>query len=94
MNISQIEINLQKLIATINKETFIFDLLIAYGLPKASITRLQKGNLVITSYSIHYTKLYEIVTLLKKEDKKKLMHDIDLAPVWIKNIMQLAIEQE
>jgi len=45
MNISQIEINLQKLIATINKETFIFDLLIAYGLPKASITRLQKGNL-------------------------------------------------
>ncbi|MCB0537833.1 MAG: class I SAM-dependent DNA methyltransferase [Bacteroidetes bacterium] len=45
MNIAQIEINLQKLIATINKETFIFDLLLAYGLPKASITRLQKGNL-------------------------------------------------
>lgn len=45
MNIAQIEINLQKLIATINKETFIYDLLLAYGLPKASITRLQKGNL-------------------------------------------------
>lgn len=45
MNVAQIEINLQKLIATINKETFIFDLLLAYGLPKASITRLQKGNL-------------------------------------------------
>ncbi|WP_430811574.1 MULTISPECIES: class I SAM-dependent DNA methyltransferase [unclassified Carboxylicivirga] len=45
MNIAQIEINLQKLVATINKETFIFDLLLAYGLPKASITRLQKGNL-------------------------------------------------
>lgn len=45
MNIAQIEINLQKLIANINKETFIFDLLLAYGLPKASITRLQKGNL-------------------------------------------------
>jgi len=45
MNITQIEINLQKLVATINKETFIFDLLLAYGLPKASITRLQKGNL-------------------------------------------------
>jgi len=45
MNIAQIEINLQKLIATINKETFIFELLLAYGLPKASITRLQKGNL-------------------------------------------------
>jgi hypothetical protein len=45
MNITQIEINLQKLIAKLNIETFIFDLLLAYGLPKASITRLQKGNL-------------------------------------------------
>jgi len=45
MNIAQIEINLQKLIATFNKRSFIFDLLLAYGLPKASITRLKKGNL-------------------------------------------------
>jgi hypothetical protein len=45
MNIAQIEINLQKLIATFNKETFIYDLLLAYNLPKASITRLKKGNL-------------------------------------------------
>lgn len=45
MNISQIEINLQKLIAPIDKERFIYDLLLAYDLPKASITRLQKGNL-------------------------------------------------
>ncbi len=45
MNIAQIEINLQKLVATLNRETFIFDLLLAYGLPKAAITRLQKGNL-------------------------------------------------
>ncbi|GAF05565.1 type I restriction-modification system methyltransferase subunit [Saccharicrinis fermentans DSM 9555 = JCM 21142] len=44
MNIAQIEINLQKLIATINKETFIFDLLLAYGLPKNAITLLKKGN--------------------------------------------------
>jgi type I restriction-modification system DNA methylase subunit len=45
MNIAQIEINLQKLIATFNKQSFIYDLLLAYGLPKASITRLRKGNL-------------------------------------------------
>ncbi len=45
MNIAQIEINLQKLVAAVRKETFIYDLLLAYGLPKASITRLQKGNL-------------------------------------------------
>ncbi len=45
MNIAQIEINLQKLISTFNKQNFIYELLLAYGLPKASITRLQKGNL-------------------------------------------------
>jgi type I restriction-modification system DNA methylase subunit len=45
MNIAQIEINLQKLIKSFSKETFIYDLLLAYDLPKASITRLKKGNL-------------------------------------------------
>lgn len=45
MNIAQIESNLQNLIKNFSKVTFIFDLLLAYGLPKASITRLQNGNL-------------------------------------------------
>lgn len=45
MNIAQIESNIQKLINSFTQETFIYDLLLAYGLPKASITRLQKGNL-------------------------------------------------
>ncbi len=45
MNIAQIESNLQNLIKSLSKETFIYELLLAYGLPKASITRLQKGNL-------------------------------------------------
>lgn len=45
MNIAQIESNLQDLILNYTPETFIYELLLAYGLPKASITRLQKGNL-------------------------------------------------
>ena len=45
MNITQIETNLIKLVEAIDKETFIYDLLLAYNLPKSSITRLQKGNL-------------------------------------------------
>ena len=45
MNIAQIEVNLQKLILDYTQETFIYELFLAYGLPKASITRLQKGNL-------------------------------------------------
>ena len=36
-------------------------------------------------------EIQKIVTLLKKEDKKKLMHDIELAPAWIKLIMQQAL---
>lgn len=49
MNIAQIETNLQKLIASFNKQNFIYELLLAYGLPKASITRLKKGNLNLSN---------------------------------------------
>ncbi len=45
MNIAQIENNLQKLILSLSEKTFIYELLLAYGQPKASITRLRKGNL-------------------------------------------------
>jgi hypothetical protein len=45
MNIAQIEQNIQDLIKDYTQESFIYDFLLAYGLPKASITRLQKGNL-------------------------------------------------
>ena len=45
MNIAQIEQNLQTLIKSFSKDTFIYDLLRTYGLPNASISRLQKGNL-------------------------------------------------
>ena len=45
MNITQIEQNIKKLLESFNQDTFIYDLLLAYGLPKASISRLQKGSL-------------------------------------------------
>ena len=44
MNASQIEKKLQELIENFNKETFIYDLLLVYNLPKATITRLKKGT--------------------------------------------------
>lgn len=43
MNFTQIEENLKTLIAS-DKEEFIYDFLRAYGLPKASITRLKQGT--------------------------------------------------
>ena len=44
MNITQIENNLSNLIKNFDKNTFIYGLLLAYNLPKATITRLQKGT--------------------------------------------------
>lgn len=45
MNIAQIENNLQELLKSFDRDTFIYDLISAYGLPKSTITRLQKGGL-------------------------------------------------
>jgi hypothetical protein len=43
MNIAQIEQNIQRLVAGLSYETFVYELLSAYGLPKAAITRLKNG---------------------------------------------------
>ena len=45
MNIAQVENNLQKLVKSFNADTFIYDFLLAYGNPKATIARLQQGGL-------------------------------------------------
>jgi hypothetical protein len=45
MNIAQIENNLQLLVNSLNESSFIYELLLAYGQPKASIKRLQEGGL-------------------------------------------------
>jgi hypothetical protein len=44
MNISQIEENVKSLIKKIDKESFIYDMLLAYGTPKNTITRVKKGS--------------------------------------------------
>ena len=52
MNLAQIEDNLQALIADIKPETFIYDMLLAYGTPKSTIKRLQvDGGLNLTRNS-------------------------------------------
>ena len=43
MTSAQIETNIKELIHSFSKDTFIYDLCLAYGLPKASINRLKKG---------------------------------------------------
>ena len=44
MNFVELEENLKKIIKNLNEKHFIYDLLLAYGLPKATVTRLQKGT--------------------------------------------------
>ena len=44
MNSGQIEENVKSVIENFSKEEFVFELLLAYGLPKATITLLKKGK--------------------------------------------------
>lgn len=87
MNIAQIENNLQQLLKSFNKDTFIYDLLLAYGFPKASITRLQKGGLNLSKVpdEIDWKKklffkaaqnedLHELIENLKA-DARAVKHD-------------------
>ncbi|MBL0745713.1 class I SAM-dependent DNA methyltransferase [Chryseolinea lacunae] len=82
MNIAQIETALQKILKPFNKESFIYDLLLAYGQPKASIKRLQEGglNLSKTAGEIIWKKklffkpvegedLHVLIDTIKADDK-------------------------
>jgi type II restriction/modification system DNA methylase subunit YeeA len=43
MNIQNIENKVSELIKNLNEDTFVYDLLLAFNLPKSTITRLEKG---------------------------------------------------
>lgn len=49
MNITQIEQNLKDLIDSFDKNEFVYDLLLAYGRPKATISKLKVGNLNLSA---------------------------------------------
>ena len=82
MNIAQIENNLSELLKSYSRDTFIYDLLLAYGVPRASITRLQKGSLNLSKNKgeiawkkkllfkeIEGEDLHEAISELKDDDK-------------------------
>lgn len=87
MNIAQIEDKLQQLVKSYKRESFIYDLLLAYGQPKASITRLQKGGLNLSKKegeiswkkklffkAVHKEDLHELIDDIKSDDKA-IKHD-------------------
>ncbi|MDQ6953819.1 MAG: hypothetical protein Q9M20_00030 [Mariprofundaceae bacterium] len=82
MNFSQIESNLKKLISSFSKASFIYDLLLAYGLPKASITRLKKGNLNLSKVA------GEISWKKKLFFKEEYEEDLHLAILSLKDALK------
>ncbi len=75
MKSSEIQHNVQNLIDNFSKTDFVFDLLIAYGISKTSVTRLKKGD-----YNLSKTEnevLYKKKIFYKVEVSEKLLSSID-----------------
>ena len=75
MNKSQIEKSLDELVKSIDKGDFIYDLLMAYGISKTSITRLKKGDFNLSK--VEGEVLYKKKVLFKEVDTDKLLTTID-----------------
>lgn len=102
MNIAQIEKNLQQLVNTFNNESFVYDLLLAYGQPKATIQRIKVGGLNLSKVDgeIAWKKklffkaaqgidLHELIAALPA-DNKSLKHDPRFVVVTdFKNLLAL-----
>jgi len=75
MNSTQIEKSLNELVKAIDKENFIYDLLMAYGISKTSVTRLKKGDFNLSK--VEGEVLYKKKVLFKEVDTNKLLTTID-----------------
>jgi hypothetical protein len=75
MSSHEIEHNVKQLFENFSKEEFLFDLLLAYGISKASVTRLRNGdfNLSKTDGEI----LYKRKVFFKQEKADKLLSSIE-----------------
>lgn len=90
MTVIEIENNLNALVANFHKETFIFDLLLAYGTPKSTIKRLEgrdhdkllsDSELVLRKklfFKVADENLHVTIDALKtqKEEITKLVFDV------------------
>lgn len=75
MNASQIEINVTALVQNFNRDSFIYDLLTAYGISKTSITRLKKGDFNLSK--VEGEVLYKSKMLFKEVKTGTLLNTID-----------------
>jgi len=79
MNIAQITDNLEKLVELFNKETFIFDLLLAYGTPKATISRLKQGDKTMCTEGTVIIKKKLFFNSVIDEDLQTVLNNLKLS---------------
>ena len=75
MKSSEIKHNVQNLIDNFSKKEFIYDLLVAYGISKTSVTRLKKGDYNLSK--VEGEILYKKKIFFKVEPTEKLLSSID-----------------
>src|SRR5690554_5086415 len=75
MNSTEIQHNVQNLIDNFSKDEFVFDLLVAYGISKTSVTRLKKGDYNLSK--VDGEILYKKKIFFKVEATDKLLSSID-----------------
>lgn len=84
MTIAQISDNLEKLVESFNKESFIFDLLLAYGTPKATISRLQQGDKEMYSEGTVVIKKKLFFKSVVDEDLQTVLNNLKVSDKVIK----------
>lgn len=75
MKSTEIKNNVQNLIDNFSKEEFAFDLLVAYGISKTSVTRLKKGDYNLSN--VDGELLYKKKIFYKVEASDKLLSSIE-----------------
>jgi len=75
MNSKEIEQNIYNIINNFSKEEFIYDLLLAYGISKTSVTRLKKGDFNLSKNENEI--LYKKKIFFKVEEADKLLDTVD-----------------
>ncbi len=75
MKSTEIKHNIQSLIDNFSKEEFVFDLLVAYGISKTSVTRIKKGDYNLSK--VDGELLYKKKIFYKVEASDKLLSSIE-----------------
>ena len=93
MNLEQIEKDIKKLVSNVDQENFIYDFLLAYGLPKSSINRLKKGdyNKSKNDGEIIWAKKVYFKTISENEDVHDVIDDISKSDVIDKQKIRFII---